>query len=89
MNVSMHARHLVTAGADHLALWAFLDKTFGFGYATKPADARVRGANPTLGFLKFGALSLVVLGLTMAGHIWGLDRRWGTTALATKYPALR
>jgi thiosulfate dehydrogenase [quinone] large subunit len=142
-------------------LWAFIDKTFGFGYATKSADAWVRGGNPTLGFLRFGAhgpfegfygsiaadawtnvafmltllvlglaltlgvgtrmagfggamlyllmwsvylppttnpiidehilgaLSLVVLALTMAGNTWGLDRRWSRTALATKYPVLR
>lgn len=35
-------------------LWAFLDKTFGWGFATKPAGAWLNGGSPTLGFLKFG-----------------------------------
>jgi len=32
-------------------LWAFLDKTFGFGYATPSAKAWVNGGSPTKGFL--------------------------------------
>ena len=32
-------------------LWAFLDKTFGFGYATPSAKAWIHGGNPTKGFL--------------------------------------
>jgi thiosulfate dehydrogenase [quinone] large subunit len=32
-------------------LWAFLDKTFGFGYATPPAKAWINGGSPTKGFL--------------------------------------
>jgi thiosulfate dehydrogenase [quinone] large subunit len=37
-----------------LFLWAFLDKTFGLGFATKPAASWLNGGSPTLGFLKFG-----------------------------------
>ena len=33
-------------------LWAFLDKTFGLGYATEPAKAWINGGSPTTGFLK-------------------------------------
>ncbi|MFB9235687.1 hypothetical protein ACFFWC_09050 [Plantactinospora siamensis] len=33
-------------------LWAFLDKTFGLGYATPSAKAWIHGGSPTLGFLK-------------------------------------
>lgn len=33
-------------------LWAFLDKTFGLGFATTPAKAWVSGGSPTTGFLK-------------------------------------
>jgi hypothetical protein len=33
---------------------AFLDKTFGLGYATERADAWVNGGSPTVGFLTFG-----------------------------------
>jgi thiosulfate dehydrogenase (quinone) large subunit len=32
-------------------LWAFLDKTFGFGYATPAARAWINGGSPTKGFL--------------------------------------
>jgi len=32
-------------------LWAFLDKTFGFGYATPAAKAWIHGGSPTKGFL--------------------------------------
>ncbi len=33
-------------------LWAFLDKTFGFGYSTPSARAWIHGGSPTRGFLK-------------------------------------
>ncbi|MEU5896593.1 MULTISPECIES: DoxX family membrane protein [unclassified Streptomyces] len=32
-------------------LWAFLDKTFGFGYATRSGEGWVDGGSPTEGFL--------------------------------------
>lgn len=32
-------------------LWAFLDKTFGLGYATEFAKAWIEGGSPTAGFL--------------------------------------
>lgn len=32
-------------------LWAFLDKLFGLGYATKHAQAWINGGSPTKGFL--------------------------------------
>lgn len=34
-------------------LWAFLDKLFGLGFATKAESAWLSGGSPTLGFLKF------------------------------------
>ncbi|GIH81508.1 hypothetical protein [Planobispora longispora] len=33
-------------------LWAFIDKTFGLGFATPAAKAWVNGGSPTTGFLK-------------------------------------
>lgn len=33
-------------------LWAFIDKTFGLGFATPAAKAWLNGGSPTLGFLK-------------------------------------
>ncbi len=35
-------------------LWAFLDKTFGLGFATAPAKSWINGGSPTSGFLSFG-----------------------------------
>lgn len=35
-------------------LWAFLDKTFGLGFATAAEDAWLAGGSPTFGFLNFG-----------------------------------
>ncbi len=35
-------------------LWAFFDKLFGLGFATKPAQAWINGGSPTSGFLKMG-----------------------------------
>jgi len=36
-------------------LWAFIDKLFGLGFATKPENAWFSGGSPTLGFLTKGA----------------------------------
>lgn len=36
-------------------LWAFLDKTFGLGFATTPEKSWLSGGSPTTGFLTFGA----------------------------------
>ncbi|MDA1362967.1 hypothetical protein O1R50_25360 [Glycomyces luteolus] len=35
-------------------LWAFLDKTFGLGFATEVEAAWIEGGSPTEGFLAFG-----------------------------------
>ncbi len=35
-------------------LWAFLDKTFGLGFATTAEKAWMAGGSPTAGFLQFG-----------------------------------
>lgn len=57
------------AGCPRLAigfefLWAFLDKTFGPGYATASKDARIRGGSPTKGFLSGANVGLLaVIGL--------------------------
>lgn len=34
-----------------IMLWAFLDKTFGLGYATAPGNAWLAGGSPTTGYL--------------------------------------
>lgn len=35
-------------------LWAFVDKVFGLGFATKPENAWINGGSPTAGFLTHG-----------------------------------
>src|SRR6478672_9186004 len=52
---ALHVRRLALTGL-RLALgieflWAFLDKTFGLGYATPTARAWINGGSPTKGFL--------------------------------------
>jgi len=52
-------------------LWAFLDKTFGWGFATPAERAWINGGSPTTGFLKGtgeNALGGVFSGL--AGQVW-------------------
>lgn len=34
-------------------LWAFLDKTFGLGFATEASKAWIAGGSPTAGFLQY------------------------------------
>lgn len=60
-NVEAPGSMLTTTAAKALAvlristgfvfLWAFLDKTFGLGYATPSAKAWINGGSPTKGFL--------------------------------------
>ncbi|NRQ40483.1 hypothetical protein HII36_53005 [Nonomuraea sp. NN258] len=52
-------------------LWAFLDKTFGFGFATPAAKAWINGGSPTTGFLKgTGENALGGLFTGLAGQPW-------------------
>jgi len=52
-------------------LWAFLDKTFGWGFATPAERAWVAGGSPTTGFLKgTGENALGGLFTNLAGQGW-------------------
>ncbi|MBB6550084.1 DoxX family protein [Nonomuraea rubra] len=52
-------------------LWAFLDKTFGFGFATPAAKAWINGGSPTTGFLKgTGEHALGGFFTGLAGQVW-------------------
>ena len=54
-------------------LWAFLDKTFGFGYATPSAKAWINGGSPTKGFLSsvdVGPSGLQTFFHNIAGDPW-------------------
>jgi thiosulfate dehydrogenase (quinone) large subunit len=45
---------LLRLSMGFIFLWAFLDKTFGLGFATAGDKAWIAGGSPTMGFLKFG-----------------------------------
>ena len=52
-------------------LWAFLDKTFGLGYATPAARAWINGGSPTKGFLSRVAVGPFESTFhTIAGAAW-------------------
>jgi thiosulfate dehydrogenase [quinone] large subunit len=55
----MHYNKAVTSALRYsmgfIFLWAFIDKTFGLGFATKSASAWIAGGSPTYGFLTFAA----------------------------------
>ncbi|MEV0593200.1 hypothetical protein [Nonomuraea cavernae] len=52
-------------------LWAFLDKTFGWGFATPAERAWVAGGSPTTGFLKgTGENALGGFFGSLAGQVW-------------------
>ena len=52
-------------------LWAFLDKTFGWGFATPANRAWIEGGSPTTGFLKgTGENALGGLFSGLAGQAW-------------------
>ena len=65
----------IVAGATRLVLgwvflWAFLDKTFGLGFAT-PADAAwLEGGSPTTGYLSSIDGTFADFFNGMAGHAW-------------------
>lgn len=42
---------ILRIGLGFIFMWAFLDKTFGLGFATKATGAWIRGGSPTTGFL--------------------------------------
>ncbi|MCK2217318.1 DoxX family membrane protein [Actinomadura sp. ATCC 31491] len=52
-------------------LWAFLDKTFGWGFATPAAKSWINGGSPTTGFLKgTGENALGGFFSSLAGQAW-------------------
>ena len=53
--VARYAAAAARLSLGWIFLWAFLDKTFGLGYATESKNAWIDGGSPTTGFLKFAA----------------------------------
>lgn len=43
--------NILRVAMSFIFLWAFVDKLFGFGLATKPENAWINGGSPTAGFL--------------------------------------
>ncbi len=50
-SVAGRALALLRIGVGFTFLWAFVDKTFGFNYATPSAKSWINGGSPTKGFL--------------------------------------
>lgn len=52
-------------------MWAFLDKTFGLGFATERADAWINGGSATFGFLAHGTTGpFATMFQSIAGATW-------------------
>ncbi|WP_114149475.1 DoxX family membrane protein [Glycomyces xiaoerkulensis] len=51
-------------------LWAFLDKTFGLGFATPAGQGWIEGASPTTGFLASRQGTFGDLFQGMSGEVW-------------------
>jgi thiosulfate dehydrogenase (quinone) large subunit len=65
----------ITAGLIRIAigwvfLWAFLDKTFGLGFATPSEGAWLEGGSPTTGFLEHADGTFAGFFNSMAGQGW-------------------
>ena len=54
-NATQHVLAGLRIALGWIFLWAFLDKMFGWGFATPAKNAWIDGGSPTLGFLKNGA----------------------------------
>jgi thiosulfate dehydrogenase (quinone) large subunit len=53
-NISKAFLGLLRIAMGFVFLWAFLDKTFGLGFATSADKSWLSGGSPTAGFLQFG-----------------------------------
>jgi thiosulfate dehydrogenase [quinone] large subunit len=45
--------------------------------------------NPVVDDHLLGAISVIVLALTLSGDTWGAGKAWAKTHLVRRYPALR
>ena len=50
--MAQHADLVARIALGLIFLWAFVDKTFGLGFATPAGRAWIRGGSPTTGFLR-------------------------------------
>ena len=74
--------------------------TFGFGIRVAAASGALLyimmwtvalppANNPILDDHILGAITMVILGLTLAGDTWGVGRTWAKTNLVHRFPVLR
>lgn len=62
---------LLRVSLGFVFLWAFLDKTFGFGFSTASTNAWVNGGSPTAGFLANSVQGPFVTFFTnLSGQVW-------------------
>ena len=60
---------ILRIGMGWIFLWAFVDKLFGLGFATKAEGVWVNGGSPTFGFLNFASKGpLAEIYQSMAGN---------------------
>lgn len=52
--ITFYTVFLLRISMGWIFLWAFFDKLFGLGFATKTEQSWLHGISPTTGFLKFG-----------------------------------
>ena len=93
-----------TAGADWLFMIGLLGiglaLTFGFGMRIAAATGALLyflmwtaslplDNNPVIDDHILGMISVIVLGLTLAGDTWGVGKGWAKTHLVREYPVLR
>ncbi len=63
--------NLLRLSLSWIFLWTFLDKAFGFGFATASNHAWIDGVSPTAGFLKMGTYGpLASIFQSMAGNVF-------------------
>ncbi|MDH4123150.1 MAG: hypothetical protein OEV21_03600 [Thermoplasmata archaeon] len=49
----------IRIGLGWILFWAFLDKMFGLGFATDPANAWLAGGSPTSGYLAYASSGIL------------------------------
>ncbi len=71
MKIQKYAFVTLRLSMSFIFLWAFFDKLFGLGFATKSADAWISGGSPTFGFLKYAVKGPYAdFFHSLAGQVW-------------------
>jgi thiosulfate dehydrogenase [quinone] large subunit len=71
MKIQKYAFVTLRLSMSFIFLWAFFDKLFGLGFATKSVNAWINGGSPTSGFLKFAVKGPYAdFFNSLAGQVW-------------------